>query len=100
MQGLYECDLVLVVSCLLGRLQQPLWEVAKVISVALHVLLMKALLGAEHPICRFSWLSAGELSVEALGVTLIKEAAEAKQALVLEVEQVKEHAPLGKPNRL
>ena len=76
---------------------------AEVISVvALHVLLMEAVLGAEHPICRFSWLSAGELSVEALGVTLIKEAAEAKQALAesVKVEQVKEHAPLGKPNRL
>ena len=67
--------------------------------VALHVLLMEALLGAEHPIFRFSCLSGGELSVEALGVTLIREAG-AKQALVLEVEQVKEHAPLGKPDRL
>ena len=102
MQGLYECDLVLVVSCLLGRLVGPFQEVAKVISLALHVLLMEAPWGAEHPIFRFSWHSGCQLSVEALVVTPIKEAAEAKPALAesVEVEQVKEHGPLGKPNRL
>ena len=75
---------------------------AKVISVALHVLLMEAPWGAEHPIFRFSWQSGCQLSVEALEVTLIKVAAEAKQALAesVAVEQVKEHAPVGKPSML
>ena len=61
---------------------------------------MEAASGAKHPSFRFFWLLGGEPLVEVLGVTPIKVAAEAKQVLVLGVEQVKEHAPSGKPDKL